>query len=263
MDKKQYKIVQTSIRKYMKSLDLDEVRAYLISEGIFLKSSVKLDKGENINKGLALLPSALSGKNLCGNEGKCKYHCLAFTGQNPRTTSSSIDTGEYILSGSIRNLAKRTFLLQQDARFFYELLNHDITKYEMMAKVNKSKLGIRLNTFSDIDWKKFTNSRRDIMFYDYTKHWSRDSTENYRYTFSYSEKVTDDQLHDKIVQGENVAMVFRKDVPSEYQGIKVITGDKSDDRYDDEKGVIIGLKLKQPMKGYTADLLEDFAISLA
>ena len=59
MDKNQYKIVQNSVRKFYKELDLDEVRAYLINEGIFLKSSVKLDKGENINKGLALLPSAI------------------------------------------------------------------------------------------------------------------------------------------------------------------------------------------------------------
>ena len=263
MDKQQYRIIQKSVRKFYKGLDLDEVKAYLIKEGIFLKSSYKLDKGENINKGLALLPSSLSGKNLCGNDGKCKYHCLAFSGQNPRSTASSIDTGNYILSGSIRNLAKRTYLLLHDKEFFFELLNHDITRWQMQAKINKSKLGIRLNTYSDLDWQYYTDTRKDVMFYDYTKYWNRKSTENHKYTFSYSEKVSDLQLHEKIEQGENVAMVFRKDIPSDYQGIKVISGDNNDDRYDDVHGVIVGLKLKQSVKGYNEELLKDFVIATA
>jgi len=41
-------------------------------------------------------------------------------------------------------------------------------------------------------------------------------------------------------------MVFKNALPLTYQGYKVINGDLSDERYLDEKGVIVGLKYKVP-----------------
>lgn len=41
-------------------------------------------------------------------------------------------------------------------------------------------------------------------------------------------------------------MVFKNDLPLIYKGFKVIDGTISDERFLDEKGVIVGLKYKTP-----------------
>jgi hypothetical protein len=49
-------------------------------------------------------------------------------------------------------------------------------------------------------------------------------------------------------KGKNVAMVFgvkkANNIPTEYQGYKVINGDETDLRFLDEDNVIVGLKYK-------------------
>lgn len=49
-----------------------------------------------------------------------------------------------------------------------------------------------------------------------------------------------------ISKGKNVAMIFKK-VPAVWNGIKVINGDETDNRYEDGHGIIIGLKYKNTM----------------
>ncbi len=59
------------------------------------------------------------------------------------------------------------------------------------------------------------------------------------HNWKYCEKV----LTDKVA---NVAVVFKKVVPLIWNGFKVLNGDTSDERFLEDKGVIIGLKYKTP-----------------
>jgi hypothetical protein len=63
---------------------------------------------------------------------------------------------------------------------------------------------------------------------------------NYHLTFSRSEsngKISKSML----ASGGNVAMVFRKSLPSSYLGFTVVNGDENDLRFLDPRGVIVGL----------------------
>lgn len=70
--------------------------------------------------------------------------------------------------------------------------------------------------------------------------------DNQHYTFSFSggnwnwcEKFLKEKK-------ANIAVVFKNNIPQTYKGFKVISGDESDERFLDEKGVIVGLKYKVP-----------------
>jgi hypothetical protein len=65
-------------------------------------------------------------------------------------------------------------------------------------------------------------------------------------TFSKSENNWDDCVL-ALNTGINVAVVFNQ-VPNTYKGYKVVDGDVSDERFNDQKGVIVGLKAKGEAK---------------
>jgi hypothetical protein len=79
-----------------------------------------------------------------------------------------------------------------------------------------------------------------------------------------------DKSLELLSKGHNVAMVFgiknEKQLPSHYQGYKVINGDKDDLRFLDDKNVIVGLKYKlltgKGSKGKNNYLDNDFIIKL-
>lgn len=124
-------------------------------------------------------------------------------------------------------------------------------------------LRVRLNTFSDIAWERLpiVTDRPTVRFYDYTKDWGRRSTSNYRLTFSASEKTTTTMIVDKVTRGENVAVVFDvkrgHPLPAVWEGMVVIDGDRSDDRWDDPRGVIVGLRAKGRMIGDVSGMVRD------
>jgi len=109
-------------------------------------------------------------------------------------------------------------------------------------------IAVRLNTTSDLDWTELTNSLPNVQFYDYTKVWTRKSTANYNLTFSVAEHNTQEQIEEKLNNNESVAIVFHK-LPETYMGFPVVDGDVDDDRYNDVKGTIIGLKYKTTVGG--------------
>ena len=47
---------------------------------------------------------------------------------------------------------------------------------------------------------------------------------------------------------QNIAVVFRKDLPDTFMGKKVVNGDLHDLRYLDPKNVVVGLKAKGKAK---------------
>jgi len=136
--------------------------------------------------------------------------------------------------------------------WFLERLDREIDN--KVKNANGSKVAIRLNVFSDIDYENhgIIDNHPNCQFYDYTKRPGRvgDVRPNYWVTFSRSETN-----HLKAIRmprrGHNVAVVFASRdgrpsmvLPKTWKGYPVYDGDKSDMRFDDPRGHIIGLTLK-------------------
>lgn len=125
------------------------------------------------------------------------------------------------------------------------------------AAKNNMQPCFRLNLTSDLPWEKIKFNGQSVLeafpnvqFYDYCKSSERmtqfingQMPKNYHLTFSRSE--TNGEIALAILKsGGNVAMVFRKSLPSSFFGHEVIDGDETDLRFLDGTGKIIGLKEK-------------------
>ena len=143
---------------------------------------------------------------------------------------------------------------------FYVQLAGELLKIHDKAVKYKEKIAIRLNGTSDIDHLQllqrysginFLDSfYSDLLFYDYTKninHVKRYAGTNYKLTFSRSESNQAD-CETALSLGTNVAAVFQKSLPDQFNGYQVINGDNTDLRYFDPSGVIIGLIAKGKAK---------------
>ena len=245
---KQFNQVKKLVAAYTKTLNLDEVRDEFLKKGI-MNQNAKLVKGSNYNVGLEILPSVLApGLNACPGAGECKYSCLVFAGVGNMLHGKKM-VNDAILTPVLKSRARKTFLLQNDRDFTEKLLTLEINKHSEIAALGGATFGARLNVLSDLDWRQFTNNMSHINFYDYTKVWSRESTDNYKLTFSASELTSDEDIIKKLSAGENVAVVFQGKLPETYLGFPVLDGDISDDRYNDEAGTVIGLKVKATIDG--------------
>lgn len=211
----------------------------LLSDG---KTNTKLAKNKMQTYGLSLIPHSLNtkGENICPFSTKeCRAMCLNMTG---RAGFNSVQQAR---------LNKTDFFVQHKDVFINKLYN------ELVKIDNKGdKCLVRLNVVSDVDWETEMQKRgkslgdfKNIMFYAYTKNpfvIEANKLKNQHFTFSYSGgnwKWCEKFLKEKTA---NVAVVFKKVVPSVYNTFKVISGDESDERVFDEKGVIVGLKYKVP-----------------
>lgn len=182
------------------------------------------------------------GVNVCSHASKgCAEACLSSSGFGGMF--SSVEKGR---------INKTNYLLSNRELFLKQLFS-EILFLEAKSKIENEKLCIRLNGTSDIAWEKFKINGKSIMehfpnvvFYDYTKNhlrFSRVLPANYHLTFSRSE-TNEEQVELLLSQGHNVAVVFDK-LPETYKGYKVVNGDLSDLRFEDEKNVVVGLKYKK------------------
>jgi hypothetical protein len=165
---------------------------------------------------------------------------------------------------------KTNFLLA-DRKAFLEMLYNEIEKLVAKHKKKEEQVCIRLNGTSDLAWEKFkVKDDKSIMelfpgvqFYDYTKNYLRFNKvlpANYHLTFSRSES-NEEQVENILAMGHNVAVVF-DELPQTYKGYKVVNGDLSDLRFQDEKNVVVGLKYKK-MTGKGADNKKAFESGFA
>lgn len=153
------------------------------------------------------------------------------------------------------------------------MLWKEITAGIKKAARNEMRPCFRLNLTSDLPWEKIKFNDQsvfeafpNVQFYDYckspermTKFLAGEMPANYHLTFSRSEENGDVALA-FLKSGGNVAMVFRKSLPSSYFGHEVIDGDETDLRFLDGKGKIIGLKEKGlAKKDLSGFVLEPFA----
>ncbi len=201
-------------------------------------ANAKTRKGEKLGwlTGVVhLAPAKLSGHNVCPMASKgCARACLntAGNGNYPAVQAARI---------------RRTKLLFSDRKAFLQILAGEIAEFVLKAKRKGYQTAIRLNGTSDILWERMGIIEQfpDVQFYDYTKIPSRMMSllpDNYHLTFSRSES-NGEQARLISNLGFNVAVVFDK-LPATYMGKRVISGDDTDLRFLDPRGVIVGLIAK-------------------
>ncbi len=204
----------------------------------------KTRKGEAfgwITYGLHLAPFNLSGKNVCPNASPgCAEACLNTAGRGIMRTVQEARI----------NKTKRFF---QDREGFLTELRKEILGSLRRANKKKMKACFRLNLTSDLPWESLdiVSAYPAQMFYDYTKSKRRmwrfldgELPRNYHLTFSRSEETKDEDIHGIVNCGGNVAIVFQDYLPDTWQGVKVVDGDISDLRFQDPRGMIVGLRAK-------------------
>lgn len=229
--------------------------SYSKSKNLLSTNNSKTIKGEKLGYMtyiLYLAPHTQNSKgiNLCSHASKgCAKACLFGSGA---ARFDNVQLGK----------TNKTEWFLDNRQEFLEKLDKEISVIKNKAKHKDTENvlipTIRLNGTSDIAWEKFKirdnknifELHSEIQFYDYTKNHIRFGKvlpKNYHLTFSMSED-NKEKSFELLNKGHNVAMVFgiknESQLPSEYQGHKVINGDNDDLRFLDDKNVIVGLKYK-------------------
>lgn len=211
-------------------------------------ASAKLSKNEVQSYILYLAPANQNsfGINICPKASiGCTKACLFTAGR-----------GKFSNVKSAR-IQKTDFMLFDPAKFYKKLAAEIM--YQSTLAFDK-KIAFRLNGTSDLNHykqlKRYANFDinqlpNNVIFYEYTKNLNmaksiKKEFSRVHITFSKSESNWNECLQ-ALEAGFNVAAVFNK-LPSHYAGYDVINGDLSDERFNDKKGVIVGLKAKGEAK---------------
>ena len=213
----------------------------------------KLLKGEKkgyLSFVLHLAPADLSGKEVCPKRtAGCTAACLNTAGRG-----GIIKKGETTNKIQEARIRRTKMFFDNRPQFFSDLISDIQSAIRYAAKKGLTPV-IRLNGTSDIAWEKFDiiQSFPDVQFYDYTKVRGRKVShlKNYHLTFS---KADGNDMDARLAAsaGMNVAVVFKKELPTTYLGRQVVNGDETDLRFLDPKGVIVGLKAKGKAKKDTS-----------
>lgn len=228
-------------------------------------SNTKIKKGEKLGYmsfGIHLAPAKLSGFNVCPSASKgCAAACLNTAGMGIYSTVQAA------------RIAKTKHFFKDKPAFMSQLVK-EIAAGVRKAEKNGMKPAFRLNLTSDLPWEKILHEGESVFqlfptvqFYDYTKVEKRmfsflnnELPQNYHLTFSRAEKTSPVLVNNLMACGGNVAMVFRKSLPSRFMGRKVVDGDESDVRFLDPRGVVVGLKekglAKKDLSGFVLEPVE-------
>lgn len=235
---------------------------------------------------LHLAPSDISGHNVCPFAVKvsdylsgkapspklshCSLGCLNLSGQGRlarggMVTLASLNSGSLVGTVQAARIRKTKLYFENRPAFMQQL------GVELVAAMRKGrKLGlpvaVRLNGTSDLDWRDVICAYPSIQFYDYTKRTDLiiDKIDgklpgNYYLTYSLHDgKGSKEFASVALACGINVAAVFRnKALPKQWLGYPVVNGDASDLRFNDTRGVIVGLYAKgyakQDQTGFVID----------
>jgi hypothetical protein len=224
-------------------------------------ANAKIRKGEKIGFrtfGIHLAPASLSGFNVCKDASAgCAAACLNTAGMGA-------------FSNVQNSRIEKTRLFFKDKAIFLSQLIKEITAAVKSAEKQNLTAVFRLNLTSDLPWEKIKLNGQSVFdlfpsvqFYDYTKSPERmtaflagEMPQNYHLTFSKSE--TNGAIAESILKsGGNVAMVFRKSLPSKWLGVDVVNGDETDLRFLNGAGKIVGLvekgKAKKDESGFVIE----------
>ena len=264
--------------------------SYKKSKNLLSTNNAKTVKGEKLGYTtyiMYLSPFTQNSKgiNLCSHASKgCAKACLFSSGaaRFDAVQQGKRDKTEYFLH------ERKAFLEQLDNEITKIVAKHEVMTDDVIYSTNGNVLrnknfAIRLNGTSDIAWEKFKirdgknifELHPTVQFYDYTKNYIRfekNQPTNYHLTFSMSEDNKEKSM-ELLTKGYNVAMVFGvktvEELPTSYNGFKVINGDKSDLRFLDDNNIIVGLKYKlltgKGTKGVNKDNVDnnDFIINVS
>lgn len=220
---------------------------------LLTSGNAKIVKGEKfgfMTQGIHFAPSDLSGYNVCAwaSQG-CAMACLNTSGRGKMKS----------IQDSRINKTRSFF---EDKQGFLCNLVKEIESACKRAEKKGLKPCFRLNLTSDLPWENIRcNDGMNILekfpqvqFYDYTKGFKRmekylngEMPRNYHLTFSRSES-NDQQARLVLAMGGNVAVVFRNELPEQWEKRKVINGDESDLRFNDPQGCVVGLVEKGDAK---------------
>jgi hypothetical protein len=224
-------------------------------------ANAKIRKGEKIGFktfGIHLAPASLSGFNVCKDASAgCAASCLNTAGMG---AFSNVQ---------LARIEKTRLFFKNKVAFLAQLIKEIAAAIKSAEKQGLTAV-FRLNLTSDLPWEKIKLNDKTVFqlfpqvtFYDYTKSPERmtaflagEMPKNYHLTFSKSE--TNGAIAESILKsGGNVAMVFRKSLPSKWLGAEVINGDETDLRFLDGAGKIIGLvekgKAKKDESGFVIE----------
>jgi len=224
-----------------------QLQPYNLNNMKLLSTNAKLEKSVKgyLILGLQLAPHKQAGVgNVCPNASAgCIEACLFTSGMG-------------VFPNVMDGRKRKTRLFFENKKEFMRLLFKEIKAAEKKAIKLGLKLAVRLNTISDIAWEKVKNEGQTafeafpaVTYYDYTKSPQRmaafiagEMPSNYHLTFSRSEEKQNQAFALSFLKSAgNVAAVFRGSLPKTWQGFKVIDGDKSDARFLDPKGCVVGL----------------------
>lgn len=185
----------------------------------------------------------LAGTTLCpmAERNRCEAACLVHQGRGR-------------MSRTYRARLARTRLFLTDKDAFYASVRRELRSLERRAARKRFAPIARLDGTSDLGLGlKFAREFPGVLFYDYTKvparvrKWIREGPDNVHLTFSRG-AGNDGVARAMLRHGCNVAVVFRRRrserLPKEWAGFPVFDGDKSDFRFMDPVGVVVGLRAK-------------------
>ena len=212
-----------------------------------IDNNYKTVKGQQYGYKTAILylaPSINSGYNVCpqASEG-CKSACLYTSGHG---------RFDNVKQGRIN---KTRWYIQERESFLIQL-KKEIKNFVNNCKKNNFIPCVRLNGTSDISWENMGILQEfpTVQFYDYTKVFKRmkmycngQMPSNYHLTYSLNEDNKELAFEVLKMKG-NISAVFRKYLPTEYEGYQVVNGDESDLRFLDKKNCIVGLIAKGDAK---------------
>lgn len=182
--------------------------------------------------------------NLCpASTAGCRANCLG-----PHSGHAALDDQ----IPRIRHA--RTWLLVQDPADAAVLMTHEICQ----AVARYGPIAVRLNGDTDLRWELCAPRALTLWhtagvdrLYDYTKFTPAlrgPRPPHYHLTYSWSERMTGDEVRWFARHGANVAVPFMvnkgRDLPATFYGVPVIDGDLTDDRTTDPQGVVVGLRVK-------------------
>ena len=202
---------------------------------------------------LHLAPYTLSGHQTCPKAtAGCSVACLNTAGMG-------------VFSNVQKARIEKTKQFFNNRAQFLDKLVREISAAERKAIRENKQLTVRLNGTSDLQWevyKAFDGKTifevfPDVIFYDYTKIAKRSPNPfpNYSLTFSAADG-NDDDVMVALEKGMNVAVVFRDELPSTWNGRTVIDGDTDDLRFLDPSGVVVGLRAKGKAKKDTTGFVK-------
>jgi len=184
----------------------------------------------------------------------CRAACLNTSGRSQ--IKGGLNTKNLRMYQIHRARIGKTLEFINNTTAYMNQLEKELLNLERRAGKKGYTAVARLNGTSDVPWESYLILEKyNIQFYDYTKSiarmrkflkkkWPARWPANYHLTFSYSEHTKPEEVKEIVEAGGNVAVVFRKEIPAEFMGHKVIDGTTHDFRFLDPMGCIVGLVAK-------------------